>query len=113
MELRSPDPSCNPYLAFAVMLMSGLDGIKNSIAPPDPVECNIFHLNDEQRRNMSLPLLPGTLKEALDELMKDRVLLDTLGEHIAHRFYETKLVEWNEYCNDVSQWEIEHYLSKF
>lgn len=113
MELRSPDPSCNPYLAFALMLEAGLDGIKNKISPPNPVECNIFHLNEEERQDMSLPQLPGTLREALDEMMKDQVLLDILGEHIARRFYDAKLLEWKEYCYDVSQWEVERYLSKF
>ena len=113
MELRSPDPSCNPYLAFAVMLMAGLDGIKNKISPPDPVECNIFRLNDAERRDMSLPLLPGTLKEALKTMKQDDVVMNTLGEHISRRFYDAKLLEWEEYSTDISQWEIDRYLSKF
>ena len=113
VELRSPDPSCNPYLACAVMLSAGLDGIKNKILPPEPVECNIFCLSEKERHEKDLFLLPGSLKEALDELMKDQVVLDTLGEHVARRFYDAKLLEWNEYCHNVSQWEVERYLSKF
>ena len=113
VELRSPDPSCNPYLACAVMLMAGLDGVKNKIAPPEPVECNIFCLSEQELQDKDLALLPGSLKEALDELMRDTIILNTLGEHVAQRFYEAKLLEWNEYCHDVSLWEVERYLSKF
>jgi len=113
IELRSPDPSCNPYLACAVMLMAGLDGIKNKIVPPAPVECNIYRLSAQEREDIALTMLPGSLKEALEEMMKDQLVLDTLGEHVARRFYAAKSLEWDEYRVNISQWEVERYLSKF
>lgn len=113
VELRSPDPTCNPYLSFAVMLMAGLDGIKNKIAPPSPVECNIYHLNEQERQALSLDMLPGSLQEALDELQKDELLQEALGEHVMQRFHTAKMLEWEDYRSNVSQWEVDHYLSRF
>ncbi|MCL2678477.1 MAG: type I glutamate--ammonia ligase, partial [Clostridiales bacterium] len=113
MELRSPDPSCNPYLAFAVMLKAGLNGIKNKLAAPAPVELNIYELTCAQMKEFSVGALPGSLKEALEILSGDNVVKDVLGEHIYSRFMEAKLLEWHNYSTRVSQWEIEQYLTKF
>ncbi|MEG2213217.1 MAG: type I glutamate--ammonia ligase, partial [Clostridiales bacterium] len=113
MELRSPDPSCNPYLAFAVMISAGLDGIINKITPPDAVECNIFALSEEDRNAMSMALLPTNLKEAVDLFSKDELIHETLGQHVFYRYIGAKMAEWDEYRVQVSDWELEQYLNKF
>lgn len=110
LELRCPDPSCNPYLALAVMLMCGLDGIVNELPLPDPTEEDLFE-SDWARHG--LPTLPRTLQEALDELERDTVVQQALGPHILERFMDTKIQEWEDYCSDVSSWEIKHYLHVF
>ncbi|MCL2817092.1 MAG: type I glutamate--ammonia ligase [Clostridiales bacterium] len=113
MELRSPDPSCNPYLAFAVMLKAGLDGIKNKTVPPAPIELNIYELTGAQKKEFSVGALPGSLKEALGKLAENQVIKEVLGGHVYNRFMEAKLMEWQNYSTRVSQWEIEQYLTKF
>lgn len=113
LELRSPDPTCNPYLAMAVMLKAGLDGINKKMVPPDPVEQNIYELDNRERIKLGIDSLPNNLKEALDELDKDEVIQDALGEHIYHRFREAKLKEWDCYRLQVHQWEIDRYLTMF
>jgi glutamine synthetase len=113
IELRCPDPSSNPYLAFAAMLAAGLDGIERKLAPPEPVEENLYHLDEARLRSRNIRQLPGTLREALDELCADRVILDALGEHIAERFVEAKREEWDEYRIQVSGWEVDRYLEAF
>lgn len=113
VELRSPDPSCNPYLALAVIIQSGLDGIARRLAPPPPVNQNIYLMTDEQRRRLGIDPLPGTLAEALAELRRDLVVREALGEHIYHHFLEAKEIEWEIYRAHVHQWEIEQYLGKY
>lgn len=113
LELRSPDPSCNPYLALAVMLKAGLDGIKNKILPPDPVNVNIYSLTEEERARLGIDSLPGSLKEALTELKGDEVIREALGEHIFSRFVEAKEIEWDVYRTQIHQWEIDQYLTVF
>lgn len=113
MELRSPDPSCNPYLAIAVMLKAGLDGIKNKIDPPDPLEFNIYNLTKIQREEYQVQLLPGDLNEALQCLESSVLMKEILGEHILDRFIAAKQMEWNDYKVMVTPWEIDHYLTKF
>lgn len=113
MELRSPDPSCNPYLAFAVMIAAGLDGIEKKIVPPDAVECNIFTMDEKQRQEMSLELLPANLKEAVELLSQSKLMQETLGNHVFFRFIGAKLSEWEQYRVQVSDWELNHYLNKF
>jgi len=112
-EVRMPDPSCNPYLAFAVMLAAGLDGIKNKLEPGDPVNENIFEMSDREKKRRRIEQLPGNLSEALDCLEKDDLLKNALGEHIFTNFVEAKRSEWHEYISKVSGWEIEKYLNKF
>ncbi|OIQ09508.1 Glutamine synthetase [Moorella thermoacetica] len=113
LEVRHPDPSTNPYLAIAVMLKAGLDGIKNRIQPPAPINANIFDMEATRLRAEGIDLLPGTLDEALDALEKDPVIREALGPHIYQRFMEAKRIECEEYRTRVHQWEIEHYLTKF
>jgi glutamine synthetase len=113
IELRCPDPSCNPYLAFAVMLKAGLDGIKNNLTPPDAVEENIYTLDDESRVKKNIDVLPTSLWEALDELKKDKLIRDVLGEHLFERYIDVKTKEWDEFKKQVTTWEIETYLDIF
>jgi len=113
IELRCPDPACNPYLAFAVMLKAGLDGIKNNIEPPEPVEENIYSLDDESRVSKNIDVLPTSLAEALDELTKDKVIQDVLGEHLFERYIDVKTKEWDEFKKQVTSWEIDTYLDTF
>ena len=113
MELRSPDPACNPYLAFAAMIRAGLDGIKKQLTPPDPVELNIFHMSEAQRNDYNLELLPSSLAEAIEIMRKSELMRDTLGDHIFNCFIENKLQEWDDYRIQVTDWEMERYLNKF
>jgi glutamine synthetase len=110
IELRFPDPSANPYLAFAVMLKAGLDGIKRELELPPPVEENLYHFNEERRRERGIDMLPGSLVEALDELRRDTVIQEGLGEHVYERFVEAKQEEWDEYRMQVTPWELQRYL---
>jgi glutamine synthetase len=111
IELRCPDPSCNPYLAFAVMLAAGLDGIKRKLMPSRPVEENLYHFDDQMMAKYAIGMLPGTLKEALDALADDEVVRDALGDHAYEWFHAAKAAEWDEYRKRVSPWELERYLS--
>jgi len=113
LELRNPDPACNPYLAIAAMLKAGLDGIKNRIEPPAPLDRNIFKLTVEERQRLGIASLPGSLKEALACLEEDPVIKEALGEHVYNRFTEAKWLEWEDYQAQVHQWEIDQYLVKF
>lgn len=113
VEVRSPDPSSNPYLALAVMIKSGLDGIKNKIQAPAPVDRNIYKLTLKERQEMGIASLPGSLQEALNNLEKDSVVKEALGEHIYERFTEAKRIEYQKYQMSVHQWELDNYLAKF
>ena len=113
MELRCPDPSCNPYLAFAVMLACGLEGIERKLPLPRPVEENLYQFDDAMIAKYAVGTLPGTLREALDELEKDRVIQEALGAHVYEWFLEAKRVEWDEYRKQVSTWELERYLETY
>jgi glutamine synthetase len=113
LEVRSPDPSCNPYLAMAVMLKAGMDGIKNKIVPPAPVDKNIYKLTLDERKAMGIASLPGSLGEALDCLEADEVIKSAVGEHILDRFMTAKRIEYHDYQITVHNWELEHYLTKF
>ncbi|HEY0734939.1 MAG TPA: glutamine synthetase family protein [Herpetosiphonaceae bacterium] len=107
IELRCPDPSANPYLAFAVMLKSGLDGIRRNLTPPAAAEEDLYHIDPRSR---ALTTLPGSLGEALEKLQGDEVIQQALGPHIYERFIEAKQQEWDEYRLYVSQWELDRYL---
>lgn len=113
IELRSPDTSCNPYLALAVSLKAGLDGIKKGLKAPDAINSNIYHLDQDQRQDMGIDSLPGSLEAALVELQKDKLVQEALGEHITTRFIHAKSVEWDEYRKQVHAWELERYLMEF
>ncbi|GAW92004.1 type I glutamate--ammonia ligase [Calderihabitans maritimus] len=113
VELRNPDPSSNPYLAIAVMLKAGLDGIKHKIEPPPPTDRNIYQMSPAERSELGIDSLPENLAAALDYLEKDEVIKSALGPHIYQRFMEAKRREWDEYRIQVHQWEIEQYLTKF
>ena len=112
-ELRMPDPSANPYLAVAVQLAAGLDGIERKLVPPDPVNKNIFTMSFRERRRYRIDELPRDLHEALEMLEKDDVVRDALGPHIYERFVEAKREEWQEYIGQVSEWELNRYLGQY
>ena len=110
-ELRSPDPSCNPYLAFAVVLKAGVDGIKNQVDPGEPVSRNIYTMNKEEKKSLGIKSLPSTLNEALLELNKDEVVKSALAGHILENYVEAKREEWENYRIQVHQWELDRYLT--
>lgn len=112
-ELRMPDPSCNPYLALAVMLKAGLDGIENELDPPPPVNKNIYRMSVRERRRHKIADLPGSLNQALIQLRKDKVIREALGEHIYQHFLDAKRQEWNTYIQQIHPWEIETYLGAY
>lgn len=111
IELRCPDPSCNPYLAFAVMLAAGLDGIRRQLTVPTATDENLYHLNQQQ--SASLQVLPESLKDALDALEQDEVICKALGAHIFERFITAKRLEWEDYRVEVTAWELNKYLSLY
>lgn len=110
LELRSVDPSANPYLALATLLASGLDGVKNKLTPPAPVNSNIYEMDEEQRAAAKIFDLPSTLHNAIKELRKDDVVKEALGEHIYKNFVKSKRFEWGNYKQTVSEWEREQYI---
>ncbi len=110
VELRFPDPSANPYLAFAVMLTAGLHGIEAKMTPPAPVSDDVYEWSDEEREARGVGVLPGSLREALDALADDDVLKEALGEHIYSAYNRAKSLEWDEFRIHVSEWERQRYL---
>ncbi|MGI8588659.1 MAG: glutamine synthetase family protein [Chloroflexia bacterium] len=110
VELRCPDPTCNPYLAFAVMLRAGLQGIEQNMASPEPVEENLYHFDEEERLRRNIGTLPGSLSESLAEMERDDLIRETLGEHVFERYLEAKHQEWDEFRVRVTPWEVERYL---
>jgi glutamine synthetase len=113
VELRSPDPSCNPYLALAVMLHAGLDGIERGLEADDPVRENIYEFDEQKREEYGIETLPSTLGQAVDALESDEVIRSALGEHIAEKYIEAKREEYTEFLASVSQWELDRYLETF
>ncbi|MCM1338810.1 MAG: type I glutamate--ammonia ligase [Muribaculaceae bacterium] len=113
VELRSPDPACNPYLAFAAILEACLDGIRNKIDPPAPVESNIYKLTSKERKKQRIDALPGSLAEALEHMDKSLVVKAALGEHIFKEFMTSKKKEWDSFRTYVSQWELDKYLERY
>jgi len=112
-ELRCPDPSANPYLAFAVMLKAGLDGIKNGMTPPEPVEENLFHFDDKKLAEMSIGTLPESLGHAIKEAEKDTIAEEAFGQHTYEKYLKAKKSEWDEYRQQVTQWELDNYLERY
>ncbi|MGQ4913939.1 MAG: glutamine synthetase family protein [Candidatus Asgardarchaeia archaeon] len=118
IEYRSPDPSSNPYLAFAVMLAAGIQGIKEELEPPEPLPRNLYKLTEEERKKLGIKTLPGSLDVALEEMKKAPFIKEVLGEHIYTKFIELKTKEWKEYTSEVkepytqevTEWERKKYL---
>ena len=113
IEARFPDPSCNPYLAFAALIHAGLDGIERSLEAPDPVRENIYEFDEGKREEYGIETLPSNLGEAIAALEADEVVQDALGEHVYEKFLEAKRQEYDEFRVDVSQWELDRYLETF
>jgi len=113
MELRNPDPTCNPYLALAVILKTGLEGIKKKAECPPSVDQNIYEMDVYAREDAGIESLPGTLREALRELRNDKLVQEALGPHIYSRYMHAKRLEWDDYRARVHQWEIDQYLTRF
>ena len=112
-EVRVPDPSCNPYLALAVMLASGLDGVKKGSDPGAPVNKNIFEMSERQKKRLKIRQLPANLSEALDNLEKDDVVKGALGPHILENYLRAKRQEWADYISHVHPWERDRYLEAY
>lgn len=112
IELRSPDPSANPYLALAVCLAAGLDGIKNQVIPPAKLDKDVLTPADEERAELNIERLPSNLHEAIEELKKDAYIKEVLGESVINTYIEVKEKEWEDYISQVSAWEIDKYLHK-
>jgi glutamine synthetase len=112
-EVRMPDPSCNPYLAFAAMLTAGLDGIERGLDCGDPVDRNIFEMSAREKKRLKIRQLPGSLDEALVFLEKDKVMREALGEHIFEHFLHNKRQEWAEYIKEIHDWELDRYLERY
>lgn len=113
VELRCPDPSCNPYLELAVCLAAGLDGIEKGLVPPAEINDNIFAMDDEERKERGIVSLPGTLREAVDLMRADPLIEETLGSHIVSHYTSGKDAEWDSYRTAVSDWEVKQYLKLF
>lgn len=110
VELRSPDPACNPYLALAVAIKAGLEGIKNKVMPPASLSRNIYHMSEQERLEADVCCLPNSLEQAITELHNDPVICSALGDHIVTQFTRAKMNDWEEYCSQVHDWEIKKYL---
>lgn len=110
LELRSPDPSCNPYLAFAVMLKAGLDGIKRKLTPSEPIEEDVYEFDNAKLAKLKIDTLPYSLWEAIKTLKKDKVIRDALGSHTYKKYIEAKTAEWDNYRIQVTNWELKHYF---
>jgi glutamine synthetase len=113
LEVRCPDPASNTYLAFAAMIAAGLDGVEKGLTLGDPVEESLFEMDATQIASKGIKELPGTLGEALDELSKDDVIREALGDHVFDHFVAAKRDEWDEYRTQVSDWEVDRYLEQF
>jgi glutamine synthetase len=110
IEFRSPDPACNPYLCFSVMLAAGLDGIKNNLTVPAPIEENVYEMNAEERKSRDIGILPGSLTEAIQLAENSRIVREALGEHVFKSFIENKKREWDQYRIQVTEYELSKYL---
>lgn len=110
VELRCPDCACNPYLAIAVCLAAGLDGIKRGLTPPASVQQDIFEMTEKERAEAGITSLPRNLYEAIQEMKKSEFMKDVLGEEVFHKYVKAKRAEWNEYTSQVTDWEIDRYL---
>lgn len=112
IELRSPDPACNPYLVLALCLAAGLDGIKNKIDPPASIDRNIFEMTEKEMQDLGIEVLPTNLGDAIDAMKEDDLVREVLGEHVFNSYVESKKAEWHEYNSQVTSWEIDEFLYK-
>jgi glutamine synthetase len=110
IEFRSPDPACNPYLAFATMLAAGLKGVEDNYQLPDPVEEDIYEMDEEARAREGITSLPGSLFEAIQEMAESELMRETLGDHIFNKVLENKKIEWDRFRTHVSDYELNQYL---
>ncbi len=110
IEFRSPDPACNPYLAFSVMLAAGLEGIENGLVPPDPIEENVYEMTEDERKERGISTLPASLWEAITLTEKSELVRKTLGDHVFNAFITNKKIEWDFYRTQVTDYEIQRYL---
>jgi glutamine synthetase len=110
IEFRSPDPACNPYLCFSVMLAAGLDGIKNNLQVPEPIEENVYEMSPEERKQRNIITLPGSLAEAVHLTENSKLVREALGEHVFNSFIENKKKDWDEYRTQVTEYELKKYL---
>jgi len=110
IEFRSPDPACNPYLCFSVMLAAGLDGIEKGLKVPDPIEENVYEMSNEEREKRGISTLPASLLEAIQLTEKSELVKKALGDHVFNSFIENKKKEWDEYRIHVTEYEIKKYL---
>jgi len=113
LEMRHPDPTCNPYLALAVMLTCGLEGIRKKIAPPPGIDRNIYHMTEADLEEAGITKLPRNLATALDALVQDGLICKTLGSHVLENFLKAKHMEWTDYSGAVHPWEIDQYLKMY
>ena len=113
IELRSPDPSCNPYLALAAMISAGLDGIDRGLEASDPVRENIYEFDEAKREEYGIDTLPANLGQAVEAFQEDEFIQDALGNHISEKFIQAKTQEFEEYIVEVSEWELDQYLETF
>ncbi|MEJ2034390.1 MAG: glutamine synthetase, partial [Deltaproteobacteria bacterium] len=113
VEVRCPDPACNPYLAFAMMLNCGLDGIRNRLSPPPSTDVNIFAMTPAEKKRAKIANMPASLREALDEFKKSAIAKETMGEHIFNKYLEGKDFEWDRFRIAVTSWEIDDYLTVY
>jgi glutamine synthetase len=112
-EVRCPDPASNTYLAFAALIAAGLDGVEKGMTLGEPVEESLFEMTPERVAEKGIRELPGTLGQAIDELERDPVICEALGDHVLSHYLAAKRAEWNEYRSQVTQWELDRYLEAF
>jgi len=110
IELRSPDPACNPYLAFSVMLAAGLDGIEKGYEAPAPIEENVYEMSEEERKKRGIDTLPASLQEAILLTEKSELVRKALGDHVFNAFIKNKKIEWDQYRTQVTEYELKRYL---
>ena len=113
VELRSPDPTCNPYIEMALCLAAGLDGIKRGLTPPAPIDYNVFDLTHKEIKEAGIELLPASLEEAIKAAKADSFIRETLGDHVYKNYIAGKQAEWNDYSMRVSQWEVDKYMINY
>ncbi len=113
VELRSPDPACNPYLALAVTFAAGLDGIERQLPLPEPINENVYRMDVQDRADRNIGALPKSLNQALEHMQRDELVMNTLTSHVSNRFVDAKKIEWEEYRCQVHEWEVQRYLGTY